>query len=67
MTAQNRDRLAFGDVDRARKEGRRSADAHWEELPGVEILSRTATTQDGQKGWVIVPEAAAAAIRSRES
>ena len=67
LTAADRDRLAFGRVNRARKEGRRSADAHWEELPGVEILSRTATTQDGQKGWVIVPEAAAAAIRSRES
>ena len=67
LTAADRDRLAFGRVKRARKEGRRSADAHWEELPGVEILSRTATTQDGQKGWVIVPEAAAAAIRSRES
>ena len=67
LTAADRDRLAFGRVNRARKEGRRSADAHWEELPGVEILSRTATTQDGQKGWVIVPAAAAAAIRRRES
>ena len=63
LTVEDRDRLAFGDVDRARWEGRRKADAHWEELPGVDILSRTATTQDGRAGWVIVPEAAAVAIR----
>ena len=62
MTAQNRDRLAFGDVDRARKEGRRKADTHWEDLPGIEILTRRATTPDGQRGWLIVPEEAANAI-----
>ena len=63
LTAQDRDRLAFGKVDRARKEGRRKADMHWEKLPGVEILSRTATTQDGRNGWIIVPEAAAERVR----
>ena len=37
LTAGDRDRLAFGDVDRGRKEGRRKADAHWEALPGTTI------------------------------
>ena len=43
LTGKDRDRLAFGDGDRGRKEGRRKADTHWEDLPGVEILTRRAT------------------------
>ena len=66
LAAQDRDRLAFGDGNRGRKEGRRKADTHWEDLPGVEILTRTATTPDGRRGWLVVPAAAAEAIRMRE-
>ena len=67
LTAEDRDRLAFGPgwEDRARKEGRKKADAHWEQLPGATIVTRTATTKDGRRGWVIVPTAAAEAIRKR--
>ena len=67
LTAEDRDRLAFGAgwEDRARKEGRQKADAHWEQLPGATILTRTATTQDGRQGWRIVPTEAAEAIRKR--
>ncbi len=62
LTAQDRRRLAFGAHD---KKNRLTADQEtaWENLPGIEILTRAATTQDGRKGWVIVPEAAAVAIR----
>ena len=44
LTAEDRDRLAFGNVDRRRKEGRSKADGYWEDLPGVEILTRKAST-----------------------
>lgn len=65
LTAADRDRLAFGDVARARKEGRTKADGHWEDLPGVEIIGRMVDGPDGRRGWRIVPDAAAAAIRKR--
>ena len=55
-------RLAFGSGDKKNRT-RANQDAAWEDLAGVEILTRTATTQDGRRGWLIVPEAAAAAIR----
>ena len=64
LTAADRDRLAFGNVDRGRKEGRSKADDYWEDLPGVEILTRKASTPDGGRGWLVVPEEAAAAIRA---
>ena len=63
LTAEDRDRLAFGNVDRGRKEGRRKADGYWEDLPGTVILTRDASTPDGHRGWLIVPESAAEAIR----
>lgn len=50
LTAEDRDRLAFGNVDRGRKEGRSKADGYWEDLPGVEILTRKASTPDGGRG-----------------
>ena len=67
LTAEDRDRLAFGNVDRRRKEGRSKADGYWEDLPGVEILTRKASTPDGGRGWLVVPAKAAAAIRARRS
>jgi len=67
LTAADRDRLTFGEgwEDRRRKEGRTAADSHWERLPGSVILTRKATTPDGRRGWLIVPDAAADAIRKR--
>ena len=62
LTAEARRRLAFGAGDKKNRT-RANQDAAWEDLAGVEILTRTATTQDGRPGWLIVPEAAAAAIR----
>ena len=58
-------RLAFGDDDKGHRT-RAQQDAAWEDLPGVEILTRQAATPDGQGGWLIVPEEAAAAIRKGE-
>ena len=51
LTVEDRRRLAFGTEDKKHRT-RADQDAAWEELPGVEIVSRTATTQDGQSGWV---------------
>ena len=67
LTEEDRDRLAFGPgwEDRARKEGRRKADAHWKQLPGSVILTHKASMADGRRGWLIVPDAAADAIRKR--
>ena len=65
LTTADRRRLAFGAQDK-RNRTRADQDAAWEDLAGVEILTRTATTQDGSRGWLIVPAEAAAAIRSRE-
>ena len=65
LTAKDRRRLAFGDDDKGHRT-RAQQDAAWEDLPGVEILTRQAATPDGQGGWLIVPEEAAAAIRKGE-
>ena len=65
LTAADRRRLAFGDGD-TRNRTRAEQDAPWEQLPGSVILTRKATTQDGRRGWLIVPEAAANAIRKRQ-
>ena len=44
--------------------GRRAEqEAPWTDLPGVEIVTRTATTQDGKQGWLIVPRDAARRIK----
>ena len=64
LTAEDRDRLAFGEgSDTIRGRSRSEKDAAWEELPGVEIVARTATTQDGKQGWLIVPRDAARRIK----
>ena len=64
LTAEDRDRLAFGAADTVRSRTRAHKDKPWEDLPGVEILTRKASTPDGGRGWLVVPEAAAAAIRA---
>ena len=64
LTAEDRDRLAFGAADTVRSRTRAYKDKPWEDLPGVDILTREAFTPDGGRGWLVVPEAAAAAIRS---
>ena len=42
---------------------RAEQEAPWTDLPGVEIVTRTATTQDGKRGWLIVPRDAARRIK----
>lgn len=64
LTSEDRRRLAFGAADKKHRM-RADQDAAWEDLPGVEILTRLASTPDGRQGWLVVPEAAAAAIRNR--
>lgn len=66
LTREDRRRLAFGVADKTKHRTRGEQDAAWEDLPGVEILTRKASTLDGRRGWLVVPEAAATAIRSRD-
>lgn len=65
LTAVDRRRLAFGEAD-AKNRTRAEQDAAWEKLPGSVILTRKASMPDGRRGWRIVPEAAAEAIRKKE-
>lgn len=65
LTREDRRRLAFGAGD-AKHRTRREQDGAWEDLPGVEIVTRTASTTDGRRGWIIAPREAAEAIRKRE-
>ena len=62
LTREDRRRLAFGAGDKKNRT-RANQDAAWEDLPGVEILTRKSSTPDGGRGWLVVPEAAAVAIR----
>ena len=56
LTAEDRDRLAFGeDSDTIRGRSRSEKDAAWEELPGLVIAERAAVLPDGRIGWRIVP------------
>ena len=64
LTAGDRRGNAFSDGDRSHRTVQEQ-DAAWENLPGTVILTRKATTPDGHRGWLIVPEGAAAAIRKR--
>lgn len=63
LTDADRRRLAFGKDDR-RNRTRADQDAAWRELPGVEILNESASSDRGP-GWIVVPSAAAEAIRQR--
>ena len=62
LTAEDRRRLAFGGGDKSHRT-RAEQEAPWTDLPGVEIVTRTATTQDGKRGWLIVPRDAARRIK----
>lgn len=66
LTREDRRRLAYGVADKKHRT-RGEQDAAWEDLPGVEILTRTASTADGRRGWLVVPDEAAAALRKRGS
>ena len=68
LTAEDRRRLAYGATDKGHRTraGPGGVDTPWEALPGTVILTRNATTRDGQNGWVIVPEKAVEAIRKRK-
>ena len=67
LTAEDRRRLAYGPTDKGHRtqRGPGGVDSPWESLSGTVILTRKATTQDGRRGWVIVPKAAAAAIERK--
>ena len=62
LTAEDRRRLAFGEGDKSHRT-RAEQEAPWTDLPGVELVTRTATTQDGKRGWLIVPRDAARRIK----
>ena len=64
--AREAGRLAFGTADKKNRT-RADQDAAWEDLPGVKLLTRTASTPDGGRGWLIVPKDAAAAMQSPEA
>ena len=65
FTLADRRALAFGPTD-GKNRTRAEVDGAFEALPGAEILEREAVDpQTGAKGWRIVPEAAANAIRKR--
>ena len=66
LTRWDRRRLAFGAADK-RDRTRANQDAAWEDLPDVEIVTRKAATPDGRRGWLVVPEEAAAAIHAQAS
>ena len=56
LTAEDRDRLAFGEgSDITRHRSRSEKDAAWEDLPGLVIAERAAVLPDGRIGWRIVP------------
>ena len=57
LTRKDRRRLAFGAGDK-RNRTRADQDAAWEDLSGIEIVTRKAFTPDGRRGWLIVPEEA---------
>ncbi|MCE2398871.1 MAG: hypothetical protein J4F34_07545 [Gemmatimonadetes bacterium] len=63
-TAEDRRRLGFGAADASHRT-RAEQDAPWKALPGCTILTRSASTPDGRRGWVIVPDAAAEAVQKR--
>ena len=60
LTAGDRRRLAFGEGDKSHRT-RAEQDAPWEDLPGVEIVTRRSVDRDGRGGWLILPEGAAEA------
>lgn len=66
LTRADRRRLAFGADDPGHRT-RAQQDAAWENLPGCEILTRQASTPDGGRGWLVVPSAAAQAIRNPDA
>ena len=65
FTQDDRRTLAFGLQD-SRNRTRADVDGAFERLPGVEIIERRAfDPRTGARGWRIVPQAAAEAIRRR--
>ena len=62
LTRAERRRLAFGATDR-RHRTRAAQDAPWEGLPGVEVVERLVDGPDGRRRWLVLPDAAAAAVK----
>ena len=64
LTENDRRRLGFGPSRKRRTAIER--DAPWEDLPGVVVVSRRAIeAATGRGGWLVLPQAAAAAVRNR--
>lgn len=64
LTSEDRRRLAYGDGGN-RNRTRAEQATPWEGLPDVEIVTRSASTADGRRGWIVVPAEAARAIKRR--
>ena len=65
LTAQDRRRLAFGEDSRKHRTTGEQ-EAPWEDLPGVEVVSKDARdSATGREGWLVVPTEAARAIKGR--
>ena len=63
LTAEDRRRIAFGPED---SRSQPKVDSVFRELPGIEVLETEAIDESGRKGWRVVPERAAAAIRKAD-
>ena len=61
----DRRRLAFGVKDKGNRT-QAEQDAAWEDLPGCKIVTRTAATADGRRGWLVLPKAAANAVEGQD-
>ena len=67
LTRSDRRRLAFGAQD-AKHRSHGSIDGAFRDLPGVVVVSEhEVDPQTGEAGWIVLPEDAAAAVRSVRS
>ena len=63
LTVEDRRRLAFGGADKMHRT-RAQIDAPWENLPGLEVVSREfMEPSTGRVGWLVLPTDSAAAVR----
>lgn len=64
LTREDRKRLGFGPgTGYLRRPG--EVDDAWREAPEIEVMETEAVDSEGRHGWLVVPSAAAAAIRKK--